>query len=109
MFVAITVQGNRRMSHKRSSPFVNLSLSDSGSAMTDGESKSLIPPAFHGTIYEDAAGWWRQFNNYCTYTGKTTIAQVLVFFALLMRDNAAVWLESLKPPLTKRNFTLSFW
>jgi hypothetical protein len=76
--------------------------------MADGESKSLIPPPFHGTTFEDAAGWWRQFDNYCTYAEKTTMTQILVFLAVLMRDGAAEWLESLTPPATKNELHLEF-
>jgi hypothetical protein len=84
------------------------SLSDREFDMVDVESKSLIPPPFYGTIFEDAAGWWRQFDNYCTYAEKTTITQISVFFAVLMRDGAAEWYESLTPPTTKNDLHLVF-
>jgi hypothetical protein len=76
--------------------------------VTAGEGESLIPPPFHGTTSEDAAGWWRYFDKYCTYTRKTTIEKILAFFAVLMRDGAADWLESLMPPVTKNELHLEF-
>jgi hypothetical protein len=76
--------------------------------MVDVESKSLIPPPFHGTTFENAAGRWRQFDNYRTYAEKTTMTQILVFFAVLIRHGAAEWLESLTPPTTKNELHLEF-
>jgi hypothetical protein len=74
--------------------------------MADSDSKSLTPPSFRGSTSEDAAEWWRQFDNYCTYKGKTQIVQILTLFAVLMRDTAADWFESLTAIATKLYFTM---
>jgi hypothetical protein len=76
--------------------------------LAQSEPQSWTPPFFCGSTSEDATEWWRQFDNYCTYKDKTTIAQILLLFAVLMRDSAADLLESLTPPTTKNELHLEF-
>jgi hypothetical protein len=95
-------------SSSANSPSSPSSLSDSEPEMADSDPKSLTPPSFRGSTSEDAAEWWRQFDNYCTYKGKAQIGPILALFAVLMRDTAADWYEALTAPTTKNELHDAF-
>ena len=59
--------------------------------MTDN--KSITPPYFSGTSAEDAAQWLRHFENYSVFKTLDDGKQ-LALFKVLLRGNAAIWLDS---------------
>ena len=69
--------------------------------LTDSDSdtemeRSIAPSQFCGTSTEDADSWSREFHNYCQYKAYDN-AKVLALFKVLLKGNAALWLESQAP------------
>ena len=57
---------------------------------------SFGPPSFHGQQHEDAGSWLSRFDKYATYRGFNDVEK-RNFMAVLLKDDAADWLDSLDP------------
>ena len=67
--------------------------SDSEEVDVMAEERSIAPIQFAGSPSEDGESWYRHFNNYCMYKGYDE-AKTLGLFKVLLKDNAALWLDS---------------
>jgi len=65
-------------------------------AAVKGQESSFAPPAFHGAAHEDAESWLSRFEKYTTYRGFTE-QDKKNFLAVVLRDDAADWYDSLPP------------
>jgi hypothetical protein len=57
--------------------------------------ESLLPPPFRGSTKEDALAWWTHFERYLKFKSLTTVDDIRALFAVLLRDGASDWYESL--------------
>ena len=57
------------------------------------EERFVAPVQFGGSASEDPEDWYRHFRNYCQYKGFDN-DKTLGLFKVLMRGNAALWLET---------------
>jgi len=57
---------------------------------------SFGPPSFHGHQHKDAGSWLSRFDKYATYRGFNDMEK-RNFTAVLLKDDASDWLDSLDP------------
>jgi len=63
------------------------------------EENSIAPSQFTGLPSENGENWYRHFDYYCKYKGYNN-AKILALFKLLLKDNAALWLDSQSPDVS---------